>query len=1161
MKRFAIATLLAYCVMAAATEPVFPNSGASGIQTVVPTPHAGAITAVERLGKTKRIATASMDGYVKIWDEESGTLVSQFSSRHRGPVVGLAAHPRLPGQVAVLTLDVNESALAAEGGAATVRIVDLERGETLRAFAANGGRMRFSPDGRWIAITAHTQLSVWDAATGKLHVALLTSNDGAVFAGRDTIAYRRGGNIVMLDLVSGAATSLATRGSGAFALSRDGALLAEAYQKSLRVWRLADRKMIAERQLLLEPQFIYFADDHAIIAGGHARSIFANGAMNAVFRLDPASFTVQAFTTGNSAFTYVADGGTSILLGLENGTVRRLVAERQQRLPSLGVEADDISALTFSASGRFIAAGFGSGGLAVWEPGSNWHRVLDPLNKIQRPPEPVFSDNDKQERYSATYRVGEGVTNAPEIGKERVLDIAFIGPERLAVLHASGKTEVLNITDGRILARFELEGPVRLLTSEQPEFGIAGRKEVLFVATDTLSSRRLALPGVKTRGIAVSPDGRRLRLQGFDATVEIDALSGAELARLPAEDILRQYRPDGTVAAMTWNQAPSDPAPRHEPMEWADLQAWFGKSEGGALATRNGKVRIWTRDGKDFRASDLSTGSVIHSLALSPDGRALVAGSSHGRLAIYSTRDASLLGELVSYDYRGWLAHSSAGAFDGSYAAWDQVRGTYPAHRLTPVQPVNLFGAFYQPQLLARLLSDGPESTPPSASVVQAVAPTVNIISPVTNFVRDSSPPTISTVRVNGERRLDERGEPISFRVNAPNEMLSQVHGGGAARTAHSTFTAEVNGAADIAECRVFRNRRLIRSLLPTRQAGGRARFSTDLPLSEGENTLSVYCFTRAGLRSNEAEVRVYGADSLRAERHAHVFAIGIDSYVPQDRRLKFAVADAKLATDRLQRMLRSTGQYADVHITRLLDGEATATNILQGLRILAGSAPPATGPLASLRRSAPADSVFIYFAGHGGGFAGDYRLIAADGVVGAAGTTGTVSAAQIRDTLEPMLSDRSVIILDACESGQVLDQIDPRIGPLAGKNLAQLAYDKAMFVISASQSQQAAHELTQLGHGVFSHVLFNLAASDAADQNRDGMLTIREWLEYGQSETPSVFEAKRRELDVLLGRTARAGRSVPLDEAPTGVQTPRLFIPDPNLAREFLMMKQRVAP
>jgi len=79
--------------------------------------------------------------------------------------------------------------------------------------------------------------------------------------------------------------------------------------------------------------------------------------------------------------------------------------------------------------------------------------------------------------------------------------------------------------------------------------------------------------------------------------------------------------------------------------------------------------------------------------------------------------------------------------------------------------------------------------------------------------------------------------------------------------------------------------------------------------------------------------------------------------------------------------------------------------------------------------------------------------------------------------------SGSGCLIIDACEAGQTLDKVDPRAGPLAGRSLAQLAYDKAIFVINASQSQQAARELPHLGHGVFSYVLFEKALGPAADE------------------------------------------------------------------------------
>jgi hypothetical protein len=55
---------------------------------------------------------------------------------------------------------------------------------------------------------------------------------------------------------------------------------------------------------------------------------------------------------------------------------------------------------------------------------------------------------------------------------------------------------------------------------------------------------------------------------------------------------------------------------------------------------------------------------------------------------------------------------------------------------------------------------------------------------------------------------------------------------------------------------------------------------------------------------------------------------------------------------------------------------------------------------------------------------------------------------------------------------GQALEAEEKRRGPMNSKGLAQLAYEKGMYILTAAQSFQAALEAAQLGHGYLTYAL-----------------------------------------------------------------------------------------
>ena len=81
--------------------------------------------------------------------------------------------------------------------------------------------------------------------------------------------------------------------------------------------------------------------------------------------------------------------------------------------------------------------------------------------------------------------------------------------------------------------------------------------------------------------------------------------------------------------------------------------------------------------------------------------------------------------------------------------------------------------------------------------------------------------------------------------------------------------------------------------------------------------------------------------------------------------------------------------------------------------------------------------------------------------------------------------------MIDACNSGQALEAEEKRRGPMNSKGLAQLAYEKGMYILTAAQSYQAALETSQLGHGYLTFALVEegLKKGMADRRPKDGLV------------------------------------------------------------------------
>src|SRR5207249_4471997 len=172
-----------------------------------------------------------------------------------------------------------------------------------------------------------------------------------------------------------------------------------------------------------------------------------------------------------------------------------------------------------------------------------------------------------------------------------------------------------------------------------------------------------------------------------------------------------------------------------------------------------------------------------------------------------------------------------------------------------------------------------------------------------------------------------------------------------------------------------------------------------------------------------------------------------------------------------------------------------------------------------------PEDAVIIYYAGHGTAQGQHFYLIPHDlGYKGSrteldqAGLTTilshSISDIDIEEALQGLDAAHMLMVIDACNSGQALEAEEKRRGPMNSKGLAQLAYEKGMYILTAAQSYQAALEAEQLGHGYLTFALVEEGLKTAAAdvQPKDGSVVVREWFDYATDRVPKMQEAKMRD-------------------------------------------------
>jgi WD40 repeat protein len=525
----------------------------------------------------------------------------------------------------------------------------------------------------------------------------------------------------------------------------------------------------------------------------------------------------------------------------------------------------------------------------------------------------------------------------------------------------------------------------------------------------------------------------------------------------------------------------------------------------------------------------------VNTLAFSPDGKLLVSGSDDGSARLWDVKSGETLATLVTLNGGAdWLVVTPDGLFDGTPGAWGQILWRFSPNDIFDVAPVEIFfNEFFYPGLLADIASG---KRPKAARNVEQ---------------KDRRQPNLKISRADAQ---NASGRTIKVKIEVSEPA-----------SANQTTGA---GARDV---RLFRNGTLVKVWRGDALKGQKqAEFEAEVPIVAGENRLLAYAFNRDGVKSSDAVLTVTGDESLRRKGVAYVIACGVNQYANPQYNLKYAAADATSFADEIRAQQTKLQEYERVEVIPLLDREATKANILLALKRLSnaqGTLPPGAPPaLSKIQPAQPEDAVLIFFAGHGAAQGARFYLIPHD--LGYAGARNALTAEAVRTILSHGVSDleleaalegvdagRMLFVLDACNSGQALEAEEKRRGPMNSSGLAQLAYEKGMYILTAAQSYQAALEAAELGHGYLTFALIEdgLKKGLADRDPKDGLELAREWFNYAEERVPQMQE---REMQTRLLLDFAGDDAKAKNPQQRSIQRPRVFYRRELEARPFVVAK-----
>lgn len=1059
-----------------------------------------------------RLLASGSGGAIWLWDTATGHELRVLLG-HSHDVIALAFSP-----------DGRSLASAARFPAVELKFWDVATGTAFRDAPVDDynlyiNSLAFSTDGRWFAAASGESVSVWDLKPPRHLAKRLLPGRGASGARRTLhgivfspdgrwLAARVNGHTTKLWEVSTWKEVRELTGLPV-AFSRDGRVLAtDSHSKTVELWNVLTGQRLHSLPVGDAVKGgVFTPDGRSLVMDNELRRTVWDLATGRAVRVSDVLVSRQV------AFSADARWGVSATYGRidiwEVATARTVRSiRREDSVPR---------AIAFSGGGRWFAIGLDSEHrgkvehlITLWDiaAGAPVHTIRVKGDRMA--PLIALSPDD---RWVA-------------VGKRYANDIS--------VRAAAGGSEVakLNLDRGEWLESLAFAPDGRLLAAGSDK----GSVVIWELPGKARHPTRIRHGGWRVAAVAFNHDGRRILSADSESVKVWEVDTGRELESLPGGRY-PVFSADGLSVGF-----------RNE--DFYPVVSAVATRETRILKSRAGRVEVlalggrWTAASPDDPAIytwDAAPGAPritrghtasLTALAFSPDHRVLVSSSKDGSTRLWNPETGEQLATIHSFDNATeWLVATPDGLFDGSPSAWRRMLWRF-GQRTFDTAPVEIFfNEFYYPGLLAEIMEGRIPRARRTISAVDRRQPEVKL------SMKDGPPSSGGAVR----------SRSVTVRAEIAERPADRTHPTG-------------SGARDV---RLFRNGSLVKAWRGDvlAGAGGRAVLETTLPIVAGENRLTAYAFNRDNVKSGDAELVITGAESLARPGTAYIVAIGVDRYASPDYNLRYAVADARTFAEEMRRQQIASNAFPRVEVITLFDEHATKANVLEVLQRLAGTK---TGPvtsvapdvLARIDRAQPEDAVFVYFSGHGTAHGPTFYLIPHD--LGSSDGRSNPTEAGLRRLLAHSISDselervleqvdasRLLLVIDACNSGQALEAEEKRRGPMNSRGLAQLAYEKGMYVLAAAQGYQAALEAERFGHGLLTYALveegLKTPAADTAPT--DGQVNAREWFDYAvvrvpQLQTTLMEEARRqgRELAFVDGEATQRG----LDTR--SLQRPRAF-------------------
>jgi WD40 repeat protein len=565
--------------------------------------HTATVTRLAFSRDGKRIASASWDGTVKIWDTVTGQELLNLRG-HRAAVYAVA-FSRDGKRLA--SAGGQKDVFIPRKGAGEIILWDPDTGKQVLTFKEHAHwvyDVAFSPDGKQVASASEDRtVMIWDAGTGKVALTFKShrapvrtvafSPDGKTLASggddRKTIIWEAATGKERLTLAKHTDTVYHV------AFSPDGHWLASASgDKTLRVWNLANGKEKAtctgHQGGVLNVAFTPDSKRLASASYDNTVRVWDAAAGRPIYSLKGRAVPGETDWMESVAFSpdgkHLATGGGYPNFGGRTAEVRIWDVATDPEVPTRLGHTSNITGIAFSPDGRRLASAGADGIVKVWDPAAA--------------------------REVFTYKGHTGVVNGLAFSPDG-RHLALAAERTVKFWDVSTRKEIFTLKD----PNSAVSGLAFSPDGKHLATGSTKRTAHVWNLTDRKMVHTFKGYPAQVGSVAFSPDGKRLAVGG---------LSSINMANINGVPIYRTYGSDLKI----WSLETGKELCRLKGHAWGISSLAFSP-DGTLLATAGvGRAaRVWDLAARKVRWTLREQSEGVRGVAFSPDGRRLATTSPH----------------------------------------------------------------------------------------------------------------------------------------------------------------------------------------------------------------------------------------------------------------------------------------------------------------------------------------------------------------------------------------------------------------------------------------------------------------------------------------------------------------------------------------------------